>query len=528
MIDLGMGLLVSVWTAFLFLILTEKPLGALQQSGYKNRVFLDWLTRKNNMLFNRLCVLSLCLALMSAVTTLCFSFLGETIALLISAVPYIGLLLAFRFADGRYALKVRTAITGRLLRLILVYYFLTACVSYTLIAFLSFLAAVNGSQIYRFVQFVPFAIMPMLTPFLLCLANGICSPFENARNKKFVKRAGQVLDETEIIRVGIVGSYGKTSVKNILKTLLLEKYAVIETPESYNTPIGIAKTVFSESFTGKQVLIAEMGARKPKDISELCEMVKPDYAVFTGVCEQHIETFGCIENVFQEKSEILRCGAKKVVCGENLRGRVEETETVSFSVKAEEILLGATKTEFVLTLGGKSIKICLPLLGKVAVENAALAASLAFEMGLTAEEIERGFEKVQPVPHRLQLLEKAGVYILDDGYNCNPVGAVAALEALGRFSGRKCVVTPGIVECGVLEEDINGELGEKIAQVAADKVILIGDTLVGAVKKGFEKAGGNLDTLVIAHDLENAKEVLATWLLPSDAVLFMNDLPDIY
>ena len=169
-----------------------------------------------------------------------------------------------------------------------------------------------------------------------------------------------------------------------------------------------------------------------------------------------------------------------------------------------------------------------PLLGRAAVENITLAVTLAKEMGLTVEEIEKGLKTITPIPHRLQLLESDGVYILDDGYNCNPVGAKEAIEALGRFEGRKCIVTPGIVECGILEETINGVLGEEIARAKFDKVILVGDTLVGAVKDGYVTAGGEIDALASAQTLEDVKGLLAEWTKKGDAVLFLNDLPDVY
>jgi UDP-N-acetylmuramyl pentapeptide synthase len=150
-------------------------------------------------------------------------------------------------------------------------------------------------------------------------------------SKKFIKRAGQVLDETEIIRVGVVGSYGKTSVKNILKSVLSQKYEVIQTPSSFNTPMGIAKTVTSTDFKNKQVFIAEMGARKQGDIAELCKMVKPDFAVFTGVCAQHIQTFENEENILKEKSEILKSGAV-CVCGASLKEKISSLGLVSEKV----------------------------------------------------------------------------------------------------------------------------------------------------------------------------------------------------
>ena len=525
-------IIAALITACLCCIATIKTLGVLQQSGYQNKGFWRWLKKKDNMYFNRLAVLTLCLALSATLVSLCFSFLGQRAALALSAIPFFGFLILFGHVDGKYALKVPLYRTQRIGRLFAVYFFFTACIGYAFIALLGFLSQWNGSFIYALVAYAPFSVMPLLMPPILCLANTIESVFERARNKKFVERAGQVLDETKIIRIGVVGSYGKTSVKNILKTVLSQRYSVVETPASYNTPIGIAKTVFSPQFSGKEILIAEMGARKAGDIAELCRLVKPDYAVFTGVCEQHLETFGSLENVFAEKSEILKSGAKTVVCGEGLKayiqGEYNDAVVYAESDEIENLVLSATETTFSLRLDGREIKVKTAMLGKAAAENMLLSAKLAYALGLTAEEIERGLSKVQPVAHRLQLTEENGIYILDDGYNCNPKGAKEGLSALSRFAGRKCVVTPGIVECGVLEKELNTELGAKIAGYGFDKVILVGNTLVGAVKEGYLSAGGAKECLETAATLELAQERLAAWLLQGDAVLFLNDLPDLY
>ncbi len=532
MMEVTERVIAALVTALILCVSTTKLLGAMQQSGYKNGVFLRWFKRKDNLYFNRLSVLALCLALATTVTALCFSFLGVKAALLCSAIPFFVLLILYSVADGKYALKVPVKYTGRVKRLFATYFFFVACLSYILIALLGFLSDWNGSELYGLIAYAPFAVMPILVPFLLCVANAVTGVFENARNKKFVRRATEKLQNTEIVRVGVVGSYGKTSVKNILKTILSEKYTVVETPESFNTPVGVAKTVFSPAFENKQVFIAEMGARKSGDIKELCALVQPDYAVFTGVCEQHIQTFGSLENIFKEKSEILWSVKKKAVCGEGLKPFAEaflDNERIIFiGAETEDIQLSATETAFALRLGNERIAVKTPLLGKMAVENIALSARLAFEMGLTGEEIVNGIKKLQPVPHRLQLLENGGVYILDDGYNCNPKGAKEGIEALSRFSGRKCIVTPGIVECGVLEEKVNGELGAEIALAKLDKTILVGDTLVGAVKSGYENAGGDKEKLSTVKTLNEAQALLSGWLTTGDAVLFLNDLPDVY
>ena len=527
-------IIAGIATGGIFCACSWKMLGAMQQSGYKGGTFWRWLKKKENMLFNRLGMLAMCLALSTTITAFSFSFLGTHLALCVSAVPFFICGVYFCYADRKFALKVPVKRTGRLWRLFAVFALFVVCGSYIFISLLAFLAEWNGSQLYALVAYVPFALMPLFLPLLLRVANAFEGVFENVRNQKFVKRAGQVLDECEIIRVGIVGSYGKTSVKNILKTILLEKYSVVETPASYNTPIGVAKTVFSSAWKEKQVLIAEMGARRKGDIAALCDLVKPDYAIFTGVCEQHIETFGSLENIWNAKKEIFS-GGTKVVCGEGLRDYIaqdisidKEKAIFADDVTATDVVYKATGTQFVLRIGDLTYSVQTKLLGKAAVENILLSAKLALEMGLTAEEIVAGIEKIDYVPHRLQLLEKSNVYILDDAYNCNPKGAEESLLALSRFDGRKCVITPGIIECGVLEEKINGELGEKIAQNRLDKVILIGDTLVGAVKAGYEKAGGDMDKLVTAKTLEEGTGLFLEWTKTGDAVLFLNDLPDVY
>lgn len=517
-----------VCTAFYFAA-TVKTLGVMQQSGYRSRSFTRWLLKKENMLYNRLALWSGLTLLSTATVALCFAPLGERTASLISSVPFFGFCLLYCIADSKYALKVPVKRTGRVCRLSAVYLLFIACFSYILLSLCAFVDALVKSELYTLVAYLPMGLMPLSLPFLLAAANAVEGIFENARNKKFVKRAGQVLSETKIKRVAVVGSYGKTSVKNILATLLSEKYAVVKTPASYNTPVGIAKTVTGEDFQDKEILIAEMGARRVGDIAELCAIVQPDYAIFTGVCAQHIESFGSEEAVLQAKSEIFDGTKTLVVCGESLREKVGENDKrrfVTFTDRVKDLQPQATSTRFTLCLDGGEIEVTTRLLGESAAQNIALAAVLAEQMGLTKEEIARGVEKLEPIPHRLQLLESGGVYILDDGYNANPVGAREAVAALRRFTGKKYVVTPGLVEAGILEEQINAELGAML--VGLDGVYLVGDTLVGAVKKGYLAAGGDEEKLSVYSTLTAAQSAFSEVLQKGDCILFLNDLPDIY
>lgn len=380
--------------------ITLKCLGALQQSGYKGKTFLRWLKQEGNLTFNRLSVLALCLALSTAIVSLCFSFAGEKIALLCSAAPFFILLFLYLYADRKYALKVPLVRTGRVKRLFAAYFFVVACVSFALISFLKFLLILNGSTLYALIAYVPVAILPILLPWLLVLANAMMSVFENARNKRYVKRAGEKLAQSKAIKIGVVGSYGKTSVKNVLAQILSEKYTAFATPQSYNTPMGVAKTAFDEKTQDAQVLIFEMGARKKGDIEELCQLVAPDYALFTGVCAQHIATFQTLDNVYAEKRRIFDGTKHTVVCGKGLQDRAcgEVKAVFPSEDTVTDIVYEATQTRFTLSIDGERIAVKTKLLGGAAVENILLAATLAKTLGLNAKEIAAGIEKLQPIP----------------------------------------------------------------------------------------------------------------------------------
>ena len=341
-----------------------------------------------------------------------------------------------------------------------------------------------------------------------------------------------MLNERKIVKVGIVGSYGKTSVKNILKTLLETRYRVETTPASYNTPIGVAKSVHSAQFADAEIFLCEMGARHIGDIKELCDLVKPDYILFTGVCAQHVQTFGGEEQVLATKCEALASSAGLAVCAESLREKIGENypefvEKCRFVGEPDFAELSATKTKISMSVCGESVSVEVPLLGEAAVENVMLAVRMAEVLGLNKDEISSGLSQVKATEHRLELTEKNGVYILDDAYNCNERGAKIAIDALGRFAGRKYIVTPGIVETGVLHEAINGKLGCLLAEAKLDGVLIVGETQAKVIVDGYKNAGGDMGVLSVVPSLPDAVNALKGKLSAGDCVLFMNDLPDV-
>ncbi len=512
-----------------------KMLGALQQSGYDGKRFAAWTRRKGNMVYSRFILLMLLIALSSAVLALVFSFTGKWSAY-ISLLPFPVFVAVYCAAD-RKALKVPLVSTARAQR---VYALFCVC-TFVLAAALA--VGVNAAAYYAEIalvshlRYLPLAVLPVLLPALLRAGNVLEKPFSNAKNKKYLKAAKAKLDAADCVKIGVTGSFAKTSVKNFIAALLSEKYKVFATPESYNTPLGIAKAIEKTDLGAYDVFIAEMGARREGDIRELCELVRPDHCVITGICAQHTETFGSIEGVIRAKGEIL-AGTKEggfafVASDENTdKLDVAAAKLTKVSVGghgecgAHEIKCGPNGTDFTLALGILEIKAHTRLLGAHNARNIALAAAVAYKLGLTKEEIAAGIEKIGYVPHRLQPYVAHGVTILDDAYNANIRGAKEAVEVLRLFGGRKFVVTPGLVELGVLEEEENAALGEQL--VGLDMVILVGATLVTAVKRGYLAAGGDAEKIRVVPTLLAAEEILSGNLQAGDAVLFLNDLPDIY
>lgn len=517
---------VAVIFTLLLLGCCYRMLGILQSGGYSGGKFLKWVRKKNNLVFVRHTLLFMLCALSSAVFALCFSFSGRW-ASVISLAGYAIFLPLYIWADNRVALRIPVTATPRFKRLYVVLAFFTAVFVYLCVTLLNFAAEVWKNEIFGYLRYVPLSVFALLLIPLVLFSNLVSKLYETPHNKKFVKKAKQKLAAAHIKVIGITGSYGKTSVKQILAGILSKKFRVLSTPRSHNTPLGLALSINGGDLENYDVFIAEMGARNLGDIAELCEMCPPDISVITGICPQHLESFLSLENIVKAKGEILAATKEKAVIAPDCFGLFESYPCVKIKPDCvSEIECGSFGGRFTLTLGGKSATVTTRLLGRHAVDNIALAATVCFELGMSLEEIKEAVEELDFVEHRLQLIESNGVNILDDGYNSNIKGAEAAIETLKYFGGGKIAVTPGLVELGILEESENRALGEKLAGL--DCVILVGDTLVKPVKEGYLAAGGDAEKLHTAPTLDKAQEILKGVIKTGDTVLFLNDLPDIY
>lgn len=374
---------------------------------------------------------------------------------------------------------------------------------------------------------------------LAVMLNAVVRPFENLNNKRYVRRAEKRLGGLSAVKIGITGSYGKTSCKNILADILSTKYRVLKTDKNFNTPLGIART--AGNIRGdEEIFIAEMGARRPGDIRELARLVKPKYAIVTGVAPQHLATFKTVDAIYRTKKELVDClppDGYAVFNGDNSYTREMAKEcavrcvTVHTNggregIRAENIRLSNNGSCFDVKGLGEDFTLSTRLLGRHNILNILLCVALAAELGVEKKRMIAAVKNLKPSPHRLELLDTPnnGVTVIDDSYNGNVEGVRFALEVLALYKeNRRVVFTQGVVELGKRASEINTLVGAMIAKVA-DLVLLTGEN-AAYIKNGLNNSGFPSEQIKVFKSFAEASEALKTLLRRGDVLLIQNDIP---
>lgn len=382
-----------------------------------------------------------------------------------------------------------------------------------------------------------------IIPITVLFAGFINKPIEiNIQNGFKAKASKKVSSMSDLQVIGITGSYGKTSTKFMLRDVLGERFNVLATPGSYNTPMGVCKVINEDLNTSHQLLILEMGARYKGNIKELCEIAAPDIAVVTNVGKAHLETFGSQQAIAETKSEMVQNMAAGGVCFLNanddlVMGMANFTTSKVISAGLEKGDYQASTIEYdengcsfqFTTPIHESIRISMPLLGAHNVQNMVLAAAVGHFLGLRLETIALAAKSMKPVEHRLEMKNQNGIIIIDDAFNSNPIGAKNAVDILARFkSGNRILITPGMVELGEMEWQENYLFGKEIGLKNLEKVIFVGKKRSEPLVKGYLEAGGNETSMFVVQTLFEANEFIRPDLKQGDVVLYENDLPDSY
>ena len=378
---------------------------------------------------------------------------------------------------------------------------------------------------------------------LVLAANLVLWPPEERSRRRFQGMAAAKLREGQPRIIAITGSAGKTTTKELVAHLLSARYRVLKTPASFNTPLGIARTI-NDSLQGQEYFVVEMGAYKRGEIARLCRLVGGmDVSAITTVNAQHLERFGSLQATAAAKFEIvggLKTGGTAVLNFDvaALREKASQlmgVELISFGVESEGVTLRGSDVvqaeagiEFGVTFEGQTTRVRTQLLARHNAENVLTAIGIGLSCGLDVEYMAAAIRQFRPPEHRLQPVEAGGVTVLDDAYNANPAGIIGAIEVLGRYAPRRRVlVTPGLVEMGKAKGEYHARIGAAAA-ANVDVAFLVGPKQTADIKEAMLQASFPEASLHVVRSLDEAREAMSAIGLVGDVVLYANDLPDQY
>ena len=392
--------------------------------------------------------------------------------------------------------------------------------------------------VFGFIFLLP--VIFILTAYIVFLAAVINTPVENAVRNWYINDAKRIIKSRKhnLTVIGITGSYGKTSTKFYLAKLLAKKYNVLMTPASYNTTMGVVKVVREMLKPSHEIFICEMGARNTGEIKEICDIVLPDLGIITSIGPQHLETFKSIENVIKTKFELADAVPSDgfvVLNGDNdyIIGNKTEKSVVNYGIDnkntdfyADNIKCTASGTSFTLNYEGNTAELSTRLLGTHTVLNILACAAMSIKLGVDIQDIKTAVRMLESVPHRLEIIDGGDVVIIDDAFNSNPSGAKFALDVLSNFDGLKVLVTPGMVELGEKQYELNKIFGSQAAEVC-DYIYVVGKVNYDSISSGaFEKGYGENKLINVSSPEQAVNAVRGMLHDKPKFVLLENDLPD--
>lgn len=505
-----------------------------QLNSYSAKEHLEW-HRKNGGDYMKRTIFPVIFAFIALYTGINLCFGGDIVTWTIAdLLPYIGLvLMSAGLIPAALAMKKpakkKLVFTPRVIRMCV-----TTTVIYGAVCACSFVF-LNSTKLY----FAAAALLPILCVLMPCVANFINKPIEKAVNNHYINDAKRIISELPNTTViGITGSYGKTSTKFYLEKLLSVKYNVLMTPGSFNTTMGVVKIVRGNLNATHEIFLCEMGAKGVGEIKEICDIVHPKHSIITSIGEQHLETFGSLENIIKTKFEIADCITDGTVFlnydNEYIKNKPIDKNKITYGIEggkwdytADNITVTEKGTDFTVHHKGEETQFHTKLLGEHNVQNILGAIAVSHEMGIPMNELVFPVKRLEAVPHRMEILDKGnGVTIIDDAFNSNPAGARAALKTLSKFDALRIVATPGMIELGEREYQLNKELGMDAAE-CCDIAILVGERQAPPIKEGLLAKGFPENHIIVAKDLNEAmSSAYSIQAGRKRVILLENDLPD--
>ena len=532
-------IIILILISIVIIIESKKSLHMLQQNLYnENNRYLKWIAKNKNNLLNIQLI-----AIFITIISLFGIFKVETVSfifmlILIGCYAYEGYSLSEKSKNEKT--KKPLVITKRVKRLII-----TTTVLYLIPIIILIFKYNNNYNVWLLL--LVFEIMSYLNLFVVFVSKIINTPYEKGVYYYYLNKAKNTLKNRSNLKVvGITGSYGKTSSKNILSDILNIKYNTLPTPKNLNTPNGLMITINNHLDKFTEVFIAEMGAYVRGEIKKLCDLVHPRYGILTTIGTAHLESFGSEENIQKAKFELIESlpsdgigilnGDDKKQTSYELKNDVKTIwigiDNKDVDVRAVDIKCNNKGTSFKVIFKGDKTKyeFQTKLLGKHNVYNILAGIALGREFGIDIKDLQHAVRGVNSIEHRLELKRIGNFYQIDDAYNSNPVGAKGAVEVLGMMPGVKVCVTPGMIELGNKEAEYNKIFGTQIADYA-DYVVLVGEKQSKPIYEGLIEKGFDKEHIIVYNDVREAYKFISALAVNTKEdvyALFENDLPDTY
>lgn len=371
-------------------------------------------------------------------------------------------------------------------------------------------------------------VAALATPVLVDVALLILWPIETRWSARFVREASRRLASVAPEVVAITGSFGKTSTKAYVGRLLQKRRTTVVSPASFNNRLGLARSINEQLAPGTEVFVAEMGTYGRGEIRDLCSWIPPTVSVITGIGPVHLERFGTLDEVAAAKAEIVD-GATSLVLNIDYphlaaladaeEHRREVVRCSSVSSRADVYIGPDAQVRVRGRVVGSMVE------GEGFPGNVACAVGVLTAFGMVPDP--EDLESLERPLHRQQVATaESGTIVIDDSYNANPSGALAAIALLGRLGSpgsRRAVVTPGLVELGTQQFAENVSFAERAAREATD-IVIVGRTNRNALLRGV----GDGASVTVVDSREEAVAWVRRTLGQGDLVLYENDLPDHY
>jgi UDP-N-acetylmuramoyl-tripeptide--D-alanyl-D-alanine ligase len=336
----------------------------------------------------------------------------------------------------------------------------------------------------------------------------------------------------DVPTIAVGGSNGKTTTKELIASVLRQKFATIWSEASFNNDIGVPSTLLRLD-ASHQAAVLEVGTNHPGELAPLVGMIQPRFGVITNIGREHLEFFGDLEGVAREEgvlAEMLPADGRLFLCGDN-----EWTDRIARRTRAAVVRVGLSAgndwraRDARLEKSGVSFQVDAPdaafsghyqisLVGRHQAVNSLFALAVGAELGLNRAELARGLADCQAAKMRLQVWDWSGVRVLDDAYNANADSMLAALQVLLELpcKGRRVAVLGDMAELGAHSESAHAEVGRRAAELGVGQLIAVGK-MAGVMGRAARDAG--LNRVIELADAEAAVTTLKSFLKAGDTVL---------